>query len=152
MCSAHRPLIQFNKFQRDGFVGSWTGITGWQSQLAINLDRFHDWRVLHRGHPDHGHLIQPPMSLREEPDHIGAALSPSASSADVISGVAAHSASAVTAADNLVHHVHAFTIHVTAQILLKAILGFRFPCDGPGRGGTSQSPIGRMRGLEAWDG
>ena len=50
----------------------------------------------------------------------------------------------------MVHHVHAFTIHVTALILLKGvlfsrtsglvadkhILGFRFPCDGPGRGGT----------------
>ena len=53
-------------------------------------------------------------------------------------------------ADTLVHHVHAFTIHVTALILLKGLLfargsrlvpdkarlGFRFPCDGPGRGGT----------------
>merc|ERR1712224_178722 len=55
-------------------------------------------------------------------------------------------------ADFLVHHIHAFTIHVTALILLKgtlfsrssrlipdkANLGFRFPCDGPGRGGTCQ--------------
>ncbi len=60
-------------------------------------------------------------------------------------------------ADTLVHHVHAFTIHVTALILLKgslyarssrlvpdkARLGFRFPCDGPGRGGTCQ--------VSAWD-
>ena len=60
-------------------------------------------------------------------------------------------------ADTLVHHVHAFTIHVTALILLKgslysrssrlvpdkASLGFRFPCDGPGRGGTCQ--------VSAWD-
>ena len=60
-------------------------------------------------------------------------------------------------ADTLVHHVHAFTIHVTALILLKgslyarssrlvpdkAALGFRFPCDGPGRGGTCQ--------VSAWD-
>lgn len=52
--------------------------------------------------------------------------------------------------DFMVHHVHAFTIHVTALILLKGVLfsrtsglvadkqvlGFRFPCDGPGRGGT----------------
>ena len=51
-------------------------------------------------------------------------------------------------ADTIVHHVHAFTIHVTALILLKGLLfargsrlvpdkarlGFRFPCDGPGRG------------------
>jgi len=55
-------------------------------------------------------------------------------------------------ADFMVHHVHAFTIHVTVLILLKgalfarssrlipdkANLGFRFPCDGPGRGGTCQ--------------
>ena len=55
-------------------------------------------------------------------------------------------------ADFLVHHVHAFTIHVTLLILLKGMLfarssrliadkadlGFRYPCDGPGRGGTCQ--------------
>nr|YP_003795268.2 photosystem I P700 chlorophyll a apoprotein A1 [Chromera velia]ADJ66510.2 photosystem I P700 chlorophyll a apoprotein A1 [Chromera velia] len=55
-------------------------------------------------------------------------------------------------ADFLVHHIHAFTIHVTVLILVKGILfsrdsnlisdkyalGFRFPCDGPGRGGTCQ--------------
>ena len=55
-------------------------------------------------------------------------------------------------ADFMVHHIHAFTIHVTVLILLKGVLyarnsrlipdkanlGFRFPCDGPGRGGTCQ--------------
>ena len=55
-------------------------------------------------------------------------------------------------ADFMVHHIHAFTIHVTVLILLKGILysrnsrlipdksnlGFSFPCDGPGRGGTCQ--------------
>jgi photosystem I P700 chlorophyll a apoprotein A1 len=55
-------------------------------------------------------------------------------------------------ADFLIHHIHAFTIHVTVLILLKGVLyarssrlipdkanlGFRFPCDGPGRGGTCQ--------------
>ena len=55
-------------------------------------------------------------------------------------------------ADFLVHHVHAFGLHVTSLILLKAILyagssrllpakaslGFRYACDGPGRGGTCQ--------------
>ncbi|KAL2943194.1 hypothetical protein RDABS01_031542 [Bienertia sinuspersici] len=60
-------------------------------------------------------------------------------------------------ADFLVHHIHAFTIHVTVLILLKGVLfarssrlipdkanlGFRFPCDGPGRGGTCQ--------VFAWD-
>ncbi len=59
---------------------------------------------------------------------------------------------ALGTADFLVHHIHAFTIHVTVLILLKgflfarnsrlipdkANLGFRFPCDGPGRGGTCQ--------------
>ncbi|KAG6522798.1 hypothetical protein ZIOFF_019953 [Zingiber officinale] len=60
-------------------------------------------------------------------------------------------------ADFLVHHIHAFTIHVTVLILLKGVLfarssrlipdkanlGFHFPCDGPGRGGTCQ--------VSAWD-
>ncbi|KAL5646823.1 hypothetical protein ACJX0J_000523 [Zea mays] len=60
-------------------------------------------------------------------------------------------------ADFLVHHIHAFTIHVTVLILLKGVLfarssrlipdkanlGFRFPCDGHGRGGTCQ--------VSAWD-
>ncbi|MEO1691425.1 MAG: photosystem I core protein PsaA, partial [Cyanobacteria bacterium J06631_6] len=55
-------------------------------------------------------------------------------------------------ADFMIHHIHAFTIHVTVLILLKGVLfsrssrlipdkgqlGFRFPCDGPGRGGTCQ--------------
>jgi photosystem I P700 chlorophyll a apoprotein A1 len=55
-------------------------------------------------------------------------------------------------ADFLVHHIHAFTIHTTLLILSKGILyarnsrlvsdkfqlGFRYPCDGPGRGGTCQ--------------
>jgi photosystem I P700 chlorophyll a apoprotein A1 len=60
-------------------------------------------------------------------------------------------------ADFIVHHIHAFTIHVTVLILLKGVIfsrssrlipdkinfGFRFPCDGPGRGGTCQ--------VSAWD-
>jgi len=59
--------------------------------------------------------------------------------------------------DFLVHHIHAFNIHVAVLILLKGALfargsglipdkvelGFRFPCDGPGRGGTCQ--------VSAWD-
>ena len=60
-------------------------------------------------------------------------------------------------ADFMVHHIHAFTIHVTVLILLKGVLyarssrlipdkanlGFRFSCDGPGRRGTCQ--------VSAWD-
>lgn len=59
--------------------------------------------------------------------------------------------------DFLIHHIHAFTIHTSALILLKGILysrssrlvadkfnlGFRYPCDGPGRGGTCQ--------ISSWD-
>ena len=55
-------------------------------------------------------------------------------------------------ADFLVHHIHAFPIHTAFFIFSKAILyarssrlvsdkfqlGFRYPCDGPGRGGTCQ--------------
>jgi photosystem I P700 chlorophyll a apoprotein A1 len=55
-------------------------------------------------------------------------------------------------ADFLVHHIHGFTIHVTVLLMVKACLysrstrlvpdkatlGFRYPCDGPGRGGTCQ--------------
>mmetsp|Transcript_100885 Transcript_100885/g.177627 ORF Transcript_100885/g.177627 Transcript_100885/m.177627 type:complete len:667 (-) Transcript_100885:20-2020(-) len=55
-------------------------------------------------------------------------------------------------ADFMIHHIHAFQIHVATLILLKGVLfarssglipdkyrlGFRFPCDGPGRGGTCQ--------------
>jgi photosystem I P700 chlorophyll a apoprotein A1 len=60
-------------------------------------------------------------------------------------------------ADFIIHHIHAFTIHVTVLILLKGVIfsrssrlipdkanfGFRFPCDGPGRGGTCQ--------VSSWD-
>jgi photosystem I P700 chlorophyll a apoprotein A1 len=59
--------------------------------------------------------------------------------------------------DYLVHHVHAFNIHVTLLISIKGVLnarssrlvsdksnlGFRYPCDGPGRGGTCQ--------ISSWD-
>ena len=55
-------------------------------------------------------------------------------------------------ADYIVHLIHAFTIHAMLLILSKGILyarnsrlvsdklelGFRYPCDGPGRGGTCQ--------------
>jgi photosystem I P700 chlorophyll a apoprotein A1 len=54
--------------------------------------------------------------------------------------------------DFLVHYIHAFTIHTLILISVKGTLycrssrlitdkyslGFRYPCDGPGRGGTCQ--------------
>ncbi|MGF1516553.1 MAG: photosystem I core protein PsaA [Nodosilinea sp.] len=74
-----------------------------------------------------------------------------------VGGKVAMSAIPLGTADFMVHHIHAFTIHVTVLILLKGVLfarssrlipdkgdlGFRFPCDGPGRGGTCQ--------VSAWD-
>ena len=55
-------------------------------------------------------------------------------------------------ADFLVHHIHAFSAHGTVLIFIKdslysrcsssvsdkVVLGVRYPCDGPGRGGTCQ--------------
>ncbi len=75
----------------------------------------------------------------------------------VVGGKVAMAHMTLGTADFLVHHIHAFTIHVTVLILLKGVLyarssrlvpdkaelGFRFPCDGPGRGGTCQ--------VSAWD-
>jgi photosystem I P700 chlorophyll a apoprotein A1 len=69
-----------------------------------------------------------------------------------VGGKVAAAPIALGTADFMVHHIHAFTIHVTVLILLKGVLysrssrlipdkanlGFRFPCDGPGRGGTCQ--------------
>ncbi|MBD2234045.1 photosystem I core protein PsaA [Phormidium tenue] len=74
-----------------------------------------------------------------------------------VAGKVAMMPMALGTADFMVHHIHAFTIHVTVLILLKGVLfarssrlipdkgdlGFRFPCDGPGRGGTCQ--------VSAWD-
>ena len=65
--------------------------------------------------------------------------------------------SCLSTADFMVHHIHAFTIHTTVLILVKAVLytkssrlvsdklelSFRYPCDGPGRGGTCQ--------ISSWD-
>jgi len=55
-------------------------------------------------------------------------------------------------ADFLTHHIHAFTVHCTVLVFIKGglyarcsslvsdkvVLGVRYPCDGPGRGGTCQ--------------
>ncbi len=74
-----------------------------------------------------------------------------------VGGKVAAAPMALGTADFMVHHIHAFTIHVTVLILLKGVLyarssrlipdkanlGFRFSCDGPGRGGTCQ--------VSAWD-
>jgi photosystem I P700 chlorophyll a apoprotein A1 len=60
-------------------------------------------------------------------------------------------------ADFLVTHIHAFTLSTTVLVLVKGVvysrssrlvadkfnLGFRYPCDGPGRGGTCQ--------ISSWD-
>ena len=57
----------------------------------------------------------------------------------------------------LIYHIHAFTIHTTLLIVIKSSLysrssrlvpdkkslGFRYPCDGPRRGGTCQ--------ISSWD-
>ncbi|GJV45872.1 photosystem I P700 apoprotein A2 [Tanacetum coccineum] len=69
-------------------------------------------------------------------------------------------------ADFLVHHIYAFTIHVTVLILLKGILfarssrlipdianlGFRFPCDGPGRGVRCLGQYKRSRSSSSYHG
>ena len=63
----------------------------------------------------------------------------------------------IGSADLMLHYIHAFTIHTTLLILLKGLLytrssrlvsdklslGYRYPCDGPGRGGTCQ--------ISSWD-
>lgn len=70
----------------------------------------------------------------------------------VINGKVIRQMQELGTADFLVHHVHAFTIHVTLLIIVKSILysrssrlvadkytlGYLYPCDGPGRGGTCQ--------------
>jgi photosystem I P700 chlorophyll a apoprotein A1 len=80
-----------------------------------------------------------------------------ASATEVLDGKLVRLTQDLGTADFLVHHIHAFTIHTTLLILVKGVLyarstrlvsdklelGFRFPCDGPGRGGTCQ--------LSAWD-
>ena len=52
-------------------------------------------------------------------------------------------------ADFIIYHIYVFNIHVTVLILIKGViysrtsrlisdkieLGWRYPCDGPGRGG-----------------
>uniref|UniRef100_A0A7S1WVV6 photosystem I n=1 Tax=Alexandrium catenella TaxID=2925 RepID=A0A7S1WVV6_ALECA len=71
---------------------------------------------------------------------------------EVLDGKVVRLAQEFGTADFMVHHIHAFTIHTTLLILLKGVmnarssrlvndkleLGFRYPCDGPGRGGTCQ--------------
>ena len=76
-----------------------------------------------------------------------------------------HLAQELGTADFLIHHIHAFTIHLPLLILSKGILysrssrlvsdklelGFRYPCDGPGRGGTCQiSPFDHIYLATFW--
>ena len=80
-------------------------------------------------------------------------------SAVSLAGKLGYSIPILGTSDFLVHHIHAFTVHVTVLVSFKAILfsrssrlvgdkltlGFRYPCDGPGRGGTCQiSPYDHM--------
>jgi photosystem I P700 chlorophyll a apoprotein A1 len=76
---------------------------------------------------------------------------------EVLDGKVAVLTQELGTADFMVHHIHAFTIHTSLLILLKGVLyarnsrlvsdklelGFRYPCDGPGRGGTCQ--------ISSWD-
>ena len=73
-------------------------------------------------------------------------------STTMVGGKIANAPFVLGTADFMIHHIHAFQIHVCVLILLKGVLysrnsqlipdksklGFRFPCDGPGRGGTCQ--------------
>ncbi|KAI3858770.1 hypothetical protein MKX03_033723 [Papaver bracteatum] len=82
-------------------------------------------------------------------------LAPSATTPVVVGGKVALLPIPLGTADFWVHHIHAFTIHVTVLILLKGVLfarssrlipdkanlGFRFPCDGPRRGGHMYNAI-----------
>ena len=59
--------------------------------------------------------------------------------------------------DFLIYHIYVFSIHITLLIILKGVFysrnsrlvsdkiktNFRYPCDGPGRGGTCQ--------ISSWD-
>tara|TARA_B100000214_G_scaffold374615_1_gene357950 strand:- start:1311 stop:2957 length:1647 start_codon:yes stop_codon:yes gene_type:complete len=70
----------------------------------------------------------------------------------MVGGKIANAPFTLGTADFMIHHIHAFQLHVVVLILLKGVLysrnsqlipdkgklGFRFPCDGPGRGGTCQ--------------
>jgi photosystem I P700 chlorophyll a apoprotein A1 len=76
---------------------------------------------------------------------------------DVLDGRVLRMSHELGTADLLIHHIHSFTLHVTSLILFKgtlysrssrlisykADLGFRYACDGPGRGGTCQ--------VSSWD-
>nr|Q9AL93.2 RecName: Full=Photosystem I P700 chlorophyll a apoprotein A1; AltName: Full=PsaA [Prochlorothrix hollandica] len=102
--------------------------------------------------------IQAAVAGSAQAPWVGAATSPVWGGDTIaVGGKVAMSAIPLGTADFMVHHIHAFTIHVTVLILLKGVLyarnsrlvpdkaelGFAFPCDGPGRGGTCQ--------VSAWD-
>jgi len=84
---------------------------------------------------------------------------------EVLDGKVIRSTQELGTADFMVHHIHALTIHITLLILLKGVLyarssrlvsdkldlGWRYPCDGPGRGGTCQiSPYDHLYLAAFW--
>jgi len=95
---------------------------------------------------DNSIQLKPVFAIWAEP------LPPHTLDIEVLDGKVVAMGQELGTADFMVHHIHAFTIHVTLLILLKGILygrssrlvsdkstlGFRYPCDGPGRGGTCQ--------------
>jgi photosystem I P700 chlorophyll a apoprotein A1 len=91
-------------------------------------------------------------SIQLKPVFAVLAVSGNAFDVEVLDGKLIRGTMELGTADFMVHHLHAFTIHLSLLILLKGILyarssrlvsdklelGFRYPCDGPGRGGTCQ--------------
>jgi photosystem I P700 chlorophyll a apoprotein A1 len=71
---------------------------------------------------------------------------------ELVDGRVVRSGQNLGSSDWLVHHIHAFTLHTTLVVIYKSLayargsrllpdkleIGFRYPCDGPGRGGTCQ--------------
>jgi len=128
------------------------------SALGRPQDMFSDTAI--QLQPIFAQWIQQTHALAPDATAPGADLGTSVSwggSSVLVGGKVAMMPISLGTADFMVHHIHAFTIHVTVLILLKGVLfarnsrlipdkanlGFRFPCDGPGRGGTCQ--------VSAWD-
>ncbi|KAL9659508.1 hypothetical protein QQ045_024314 [Rhodiola kirilowii] len=136
--------------------------TSWHAQLSLNLAMLGSLTIVVAHHM----YAMPPYPYLAT-DYAPSATAPGATTGTsltwgggdlvAVGGKVALLPIPLGTADFLVHHIHAFTIHVTVLILLKGVLfarssrlipdkanlGFRFPCDGPGRGGTCQ--------VSAWD-